>query len=142
VSSLPWTATPTGTMFGCSSSIGIFGAYALPSMDGKYHGDVVTDTILVDSFDVHTLFDSGACFSFVSDAFIARARLFRKKISQSIGVNSAKGLISSILVCSGCSIFLADETFVANVMVIPLESFDVILGMDWLSQYPAVISYF
>jgi hypothetical protein len=57
-------------------------------------------------------------------------------------VNSAKGLISSTLICSGCSIFLSDETFVANLVVIPLESFDVILGMDWLSQYQVVISYF
>jgi hypothetical protein len=67
------------------------------------------------------------------DAFVARARLFRQKISQSIVINSTKGLISSTLVCLGCSIFLADETFVANLVVIPLESFDVILGMDWLS---------
>jgi hypothetical protein len=101
---------------------------------------VVIGTILVDSFDTHNLFDSGASFSFVSDAFVAC--LFRQKISQSIVVNSAKGLISSTLVCPGCSIFLADETFVANLVVIPLESFDVILGMDWLSQYHAIISYF
>jgi hypothetical protein len=44
--------------------------------------------------------------------------------------------------CSCCSIVLADEGFVANLVVIPLESFDVILGMDWLSQYQAVISCF
>jgi hypothetical protein len=48
-------------------------------------------------------------------------------------INSAKGFISSTLVCPGCPIFLADETFVANLVLIPLESFDVILGMDWLS---------
>jgi hypothetical protein len=91
---------------------------------------VVTGTILVDSFDAHTLFDSRASFLFVSDAYVARARLFRQKISQFIVVNSTKGLISSTLVCPGCSIFLADETFVVNLVVIPLESFDVILGMD------------
>jgi hypothetical protein len=132
VPSLPWTATPTGAMHG-GSSVGVSGAYALPSSDGRERGDVVTGTILVDSFDAYTLFDSGASFSFVSDAFVARACLFRKKISQPIVINSAKGFISSTLVCSGCSIFLADETFVANLVVIPLESFDVILGMDWLS---------
>jgi hypothetical protein len=112
VPSLPWTATPTSAMPGGSSSTSISGAYALPSMDGRDRGDVVIGTILVDSFHVHTLFDSGASFSFVSDAFVARASLFRKKISQPIVVNSAKGLISSTLVCPGCSIFLADETFV------------------------------
>jgi hypothetical protein len=134
VSLLLWTATPTGAMHG-GSSIGVSGDYALPSSDGREHGDVVTGTILVNSFDAYTLFDSGATFSFVSDAFVARACLFRQKISQPIVVNFAKGFISSTLVCLGCSIFLADETFVANLVVIPLESFDVILGMDWLSQY-------
>jgi hypothetical protein len=129
VSSLPWTATPTGAMHG-GSSVGVSRAYALPSSDGRERGDVVTGTISVDSFDAYTLFDSGASFSFVSDAFVARACLFRQKISQPIVVNSAKGFISSTLVCPGCSIFLADETFVANLVVIPLESFDVILGMD------------
>jgi hypothetical protein len=132
VPSLPWTVTPTGAMHG-GSSVGISGAYALPSSNGREHGDVVTGTISVDSFDAYTLFDSGASFSFVLDAFIACARLFRQKISQPIVVNSAKGFISSTLVCPGCSIFLANETFVANLVVIPLESFDVILGMDWLS---------
>jgi hypothetical protein len=124
------------------SSVGVSGTYALPSSDGRERGDVVIDTISVDSFDAYTLFDSGASFSFVSDAFVAHAHLFRQKISQPIVVNSAKGFISSTLVCPGCSIFLADETFVDNLVVIPLEPFDVILGMDWLSQYRAVISYF
>jgi hypothetical protein len=141
VSSLPWTTTPTGAMPGCSS-VGVSGVYALPSMDGRERGDVVTGTISVDSFHAHTLFDSGASFSFVSDAFVAHAHLFRQKISQPIVVNSAKCLISSTLVYPGCSIFLADETFVANLVVIPVESFDVILGMDWLSQYRAIISCF
>jgi hypothetical protein len=141
VPSLPWTATPTGAM-PAGSSVGVSGAYALPSSDGRERGDVVTGTISVDSLDAHTLFDYGASFLFVLDAFVARGHLFRQKMSQPIVVNSVKGFISSTLVCPGCSIFLADETFVANLVVIPLESFDVILGMDWLSQYRAVISYF
>jgi hypothetical protein len=141
VPSLPWTATPTGAMLG-GSSVGVSEAYALPSSDGRERGDVVTGTISLDSFDAYTLFDSGASFSFVSNAFVARACLFRQKISQPIVVNSAKGFISSTLVCPWCSIFLADETFVANLVVIPLESFDVTLGMDWLSQYRAIISCF
>ncbi|XP_062230304.1 uncharacterized protein LOC133928029 [Phragmites australis] len=63
-------------------------------------------------------------------------------ISQPIVVSSTRGLISSSSVCPGCAIHLADEAFVANLVVIPLEHFDVILGMDWLTQYQAVISCF
>jgi hypothetical protein len=103
---------------------------------------VVTGTISVDSFDAHALFDSGASFSFVSEGFVVRARLSVQKISQAVVVSSARGLISSSSICPGCAIGLADEAFVANLVVIPLESFDVILGMDWLFQYRAVISCF
>ena len=118
------------------------GAYAMPCVDGRDRGDVVTGIISVDSFDAHALFDSGASFSFVSEGFVVRASLSMQKISQSIVVSSARGLISSSSVCPGCAIHLADETFVANLVVIPLDPFDVILGMDWLSQYRAVISCF
>jgi hypothetical protein len=41
---------------GASSSAGISGAYVLPSADGREQGDVVTGTILVDSFVAHALF--------------------------------------------------------------------------------------
>jgi hypothetical protein len=75
VPSLLWTATPTGAMHR-GSSIGVSGAYALPSSDGRECGDVVTGTISVDSFDAYTLFDSGASFLFVSDAFVLLVLVF------------------------------------------------------------------
>jgi hypothetical protein len=65
---------------------------------------------------------------------MARASLSVQKVGRSVVVSTAKGPISSCSICSGCSIFLVDETFMANLVVIPLESFDVILGMDWLTQ--------
>jgi hypothetical protein len=60
-----------------SSFFGVFRAYAMPSIDGRDHGDVVTCTISFDSFDAHALFYSGASFSFVPNAFVAHARHFR-----------------------------------------------------------------
>jgi hypothetical protein len=39
-------------------------------------------------------------------------------------------------------VILVDEVFSANLVVISLESFHVILGMDWLTQYLEVISCF
>ena len=70
------------------------------------------------------------------------AGLSVQRMGHPIVVSSAKGSISSCSVCPGCSVILADEIFSANLVVISLESFDVILGMDWLTQYHAVISCF
>jgi hypothetical protein len=114
----------------------------MPSTDGRDRGDVVTGTISIDSFDAYVLFDSGASFSFVSKGFVVRTGICIQQISQAVTVNSAKGPISSTFLCPGCSISLADEDFVANLVIIPLNMFDVILGMDWLSHYQAVISCF
>jgi hypothetical protein len=116
-----------------SSSAGISGAYVLPAADGREQGDVVTGTISVDSFAAHALFDSGTSYSFVSEDFVSRAGLSVQSLGHPILVSSANGSISSCSVCQGCSIILADEVFLANLVVISLGAFDVILGMDWLS---------
>jgi hypothetical protein len=103
---------------------------------------MVTGTVSVDSFVAHALFDSGASYSFVSVNFVSRASLSVQRMGHPIVVSSANGSISSYSVCPGCSVILADEVFSANLMVISLGSFDVILGMDWLTQYRIVISCF
>jgi hypothetical protein len=104
--------------------------------------DVMTGTLLVDSHDALVLFDSGATYSFVSLEFANKANLSRQQIGQSVVVNSPGGLISSSIVCPGCVISIDDQDFVANLIVIPLKPFDVILGMDWLHRYRAVLSCF
>jgi hypothetical protein len=65
-----------------------------------------------------------------------------QRLGHPILVSSANGSVSSCSVCQGRSIILADDVFSANLVVISLGAFDVILGMDWLSQYHAVISCF
>jgi hypothetical protein len=137
------TLTPSSTRFsGPSSSTGIPGAYALPSASAAHRGDVVIGIVSIDSFDAFILFDSGASFSFVLKAFVDRMGISIQQIGQPITANSAKGPISSNYVCPGCVVHLADEDFVANLVVIPLDVFDAILGMDWLSQCQAIISCF
>jgi hypothetical protein len=136
-----WGSSVNFTL-GASSSAVISGAYVLPAADGREQGDVVTGTISVDSFAAHALFDSGASYSFVSEDFMSRAGLSVQRLGHPILVSSANGSISSCSVCQGCSVILADEVFSANLVVISLGAFDVVLGMDWLSQYRAVISCF
>ena len=65
-----------------------------------------------------------------------------QRIFESVVVSSPGGLISSSTACPGCSITIDDENFIANLMVIQLSPFDVILGMDWLFSYRAKICCF
>ena len=114
----------------------------MPTSASLGRPDVVSCILTVDSHDTLVLFDSGATFSFVSLDFAKRASLSSQNISQSVHVSSPGGLISSSVVRPGCMISIDEDDFVANLMVIPLLVFDVILGMDWLHRYRAVISCF
>jgi uncharacterized membrane protein len=114
----------------------------MPIVSSLGRPDVVTGILPGDSHDALILFDSGATYSFVSLDFVKKVGLSSQEISQSVQVSSPGGLITSSVVYLGCVISVDDEEFVANLMVIPLPTFDVILGMDWLHHYQAIISCF
>ena len=107
----------------------------MPTASTLGRPDVVSGTLDVDSHEAHVLFDLGATFLFISLDFVRRANISSQQISESIHVSSPGGLISSTVVCLGCTILIGGDDFVANLMVIPLPFFDVILGMDWLHRY-------
>ena len=136
---LPVPPAPTAQLaqyaIGGSSSTAPTGAYTMPTASTLGCPDVVSGTLDVDSHDAHVLFDSGATFSFISLDFVRRANISSQQISESIHVSSPGGLISSSVVCPGCTVSIGRDDFVANLMVIPLPFFDVILGMDWLHRY-------
>jgi hypothetical protein len=140
---LSTTLTPSSTgFFRPSSSTDIAGAYALPLASAAHRRDVVTCIVSIDSFDAFVLFDSSVSFAFISKDFVDHTGISIQQIGQSIPVNYAKGPISSNYVCPDCVVRLADEDFAGNLVIISLDVFDAILGMDWLSQYQAIISCF
>ena len=51
---------------------------------------------------------------------------------------------SSVLdrVCRSCAVSLDDLQFTADLIVLPMSEFDIILGMDWLSSYHVSIDCF
>nr|GEW68221.1 alanine--tRNA ligase [Tanacetum cinerariifolium] len=50
-------------------------------------------------------------------------------------------LVSINTVIKGCTLTLLNQHFEINIMPIKLGSFDVVIGMDWLSKYHAKILY-
>ncbi|GJX21106.1 putative reverse transcriptase domain-containing protein [Tanacetum coccineum] len=50
-------------------------------------------------------------------------------------------LVSTNIVIQGATLTLLNQPFEIDIMPIKLDSFDVIIGMDWLSKYHAIIIY-
>ncbi|GJX31741.1 reverse transcriptase domain-containing protein, partial [Tanacetum coccineum] len=115
-------------------------AYALGGGDGNPDSNVVTGTFLLNNHYVYILFDSGADRSFVSTMFSTLIDIPPTALDISYTVELADGQISeSDTIIRGCTLNLLDHPFSTDLMPVDLGSFGVIIGMDWLSRYHAVI---
>ena len=48
-------------------------------------------------------------------------------------------MYQSELIARDCSIIIQGKTFLANLILLGIQGYDVILGMDWLAKYCATI---
>nr|GEZ93076.1 reverse transcriptase domain-containing protein [Tanacetum cinerariifolium] len=110
--------------------------------DKNAHQDpnVVTGTFLLNYRPARTLFDLGADRSFVSISFASMLNISSITLDTIYNIEMADGnLISTNTVIQGCTLTLLNQPFEIDIMPIKLGSFDVVIGMDWLSKYHAKI---
>ncbi|GJX77835.1 putative reverse transcriptase domain-containing protein [Tanacetum coccineum] len=115
-------------------------AYAYRGGGSNPDSNVVKSTFLLNNHYASMLFDSGADRSFVSSTFSALRDVAPSTLDTSYAVELADGRISKTnVVLRGYTLGLVGHTFDIDLMPIELGSFDVIIGMDWLAKYHAVI---
>jgi len=86
------------------------------------------------------LFDSGETHSFISNVCVGRLNLVTRNLGCELLVSTpSSGQVATISVCVGCSMEVAGRRFKVNLVCLPLEGLDVILGMDWLSNNHVII---
>ncbi|GKB22387.1 putative reverse transcriptase domain-containing protein [Tanacetum coccineum] len=102
--------------------------------------NVVTGTFLLNNCYASMLFDSGADRSFVSSTFSALLDVAPSTLDTSYAVELSNGRTSETnVILRGCTLGLLGHRFEIDLMPVELGSFDVIIGMDWLAKYHAVI---
>ena len=102
--------------------------------------DVVTDTISLFDTDAHVLVDSGATHSFISREFIERVRIEMRPTECSMVVSLPTGdsLIAN-RVYRGSKVSIASHEFKADLIVLGIHDFDILMGMDWLAKHRATV---
>nr|GFC09294.1 putative reverse transcriptase domain-containing protein [Tanacetum cinerariifolium] len=102
--------------------------------------NVVTSAFLLNNCYASMLFDSGVDRSFVSSTFSTLLDVAPSTIDTSYAVELADGRISETnVILRGCTLGLLGHQFNIDQMPIELGSFDVIIGVDWLAKYRALI---
>ncbi|GJT10488.1 putative reverse transcriptase domain-containing protein [Tanacetum coccineum] len=107
---------------------------------GNPDANVVTGTFLLNNHYASILFDTGADRSFISTAFSSLINIAPTSLENCYDVELADGKLVKIdTIIRGCTLKFLGHPFNIDLMPVELGSFDVIIGMDWLRRYHAVI---
>ncbi|GJV23707.1 reverse transcriptase domain-containing protein [Tanacetum coccineum] len=110
------------------------------AMEAVQDPNVVTGTFSLNDHFVTVLFDSGADFSFVSTKFAPLLNVKPSIVNPGYVIEVADGKKVEVdRVIRDCKLELGSSLFSINLIPLGHGSFDVIIGMDWLSQHKAVI---
>nr|GEV59881.1 reverse transcriptase domain-containing protein [Tanacetum cinerariifolium] len=109
-------------------------AYLLRDKNAHQYPNVVTGMFLLNQHLARVLFDSRADKSFVS---ISLAPI---TLDTTYDIKMAdENPVRTNTVIQSCTLILLNQPFKIDLMPIKLGSFDVVIGMDWLSKYHARI---
>nr|GEU31089.1 putative reverse transcriptase domain-containing protein [Tanacetum cinerariifolium] len=102
--------------------------------------NVMTGTFSLNDHFAIVLFDSGANYSFISTNFLPLMNIKPSVISPGYEIEIASGLkVLTNMIVRGCRPELEGHTFIIDLIPFGHDSFDVIVGMDWLSKLRAKI---
>ncbi|GJU72809.1 MAK10-like protein [Tanacetum coccineum] len=97
-------------------------------------------TFFLNQHLARVLFDLGADKSFVSISLAYMLNILPITLDTTYDIEMANGnLVGTNTVIQGCTLILLNQPFKIVLMPIKLGSFDVVIGMDWLSKYHARI---
>ena len=90
--------------------------------------------------DAFVLIDPRSTCSFISYKFTSKVHGVIELLEHNIYVSMpAGGVIVMNKVVRSCPIVVDDKTLHTYLVVIKLKEFNMILGMDWLSHYHAIV---
>ncbi|GJV78427.1 putative reverse transcriptase domain-containing protein [Tanacetum coccineum] len=114
--------------------------YAVGHAGTNPDSNVVTGTFLLNNRYASVLFDTGADRSFVSTAFRFQIDITPSTLDHYYDVELDDGRIIGLnAIIWGCTLNFLNHPFNIDLMLIELGSLDVIIDMDWLAKYQAII---
>jgi hypothetical protein len=101
---------------------------------------VMMGTFLVADYPAVILFDSGASHTFISKNFVEKHCIPCTESREGFIIHSPGGRIFTNEVAFHIPVTLVGQEFPIDMIVLKGQDIDVILGMNWLAQYKAIIN--
>ncbi|GJW14876.1 putative reverse transcriptase domain-containing protein [Tanacetum coccineum] len=110
------------------------GAFMMGENEARQDPNIMTGTFTLNNHYATTLFDSGVDYSFVSTTFISLLDIEPSDLGFSYEIEISNGQLLEInKVIRDCKLEIEGHTYDIDLIPFGDESFDVIIGMDWLS---------
>ncbi|TYK24364.1 putative polyprotein [Cucumis melo var. makuwa] len=117
--------------------------FATTRQEAERVGTVVTGTLPILEHYAFVLFDSGSSHSFISSVFVQHVGLKVELLGSVLSVSTPSGeVLLSKEKIKACRVEIANHVLDVTLLVLDMQDFDVILGMDWLSANHANIDCF
>lgn len=121
----------------------IMRVFAMTHHDAEAANEVVESMILISNNEASTLFDSCSTQSFVSHAFAAKLENPPSTLTNDSVVSTPTGEhICTITIFRNCMLEIGRTRIPADLVLLHMDGIDIIIGMDWLSKYMAVLGSF
>ena len=96
--------------------------------------------ISVYDHDAYALVDPGATYSFISIPFTERHQIESQHIDGRMVVSVPNGdIMISERIVLGSRLVIQNKDFPADLIVLGIHDFDIVLGMNWLSKHRATL---
>jgi len=134
IGTMPRPPTQTRQGRGGSRPQALGRVYAMTRTEATGSCNLVVGCCVIAGKPQCVLYDSRATHSFVSESCVQELGLLVSELQFDLVVSMpASGLVKTSSVCVRCPVEVEGHMFKVNLICLPLQGLDVILGMDWLS---------
>jgi len=114
--------------------------FHLTQKEVRFVSDMMAGTLLMNNFNVHVLFNSGATHSFIAKRIVTKLRKGVKIVEKGFIIGTPMGnMIETNIVYVDVGVSLSGYETEVDLIPLELHDFNIILGMNWLSNYKALI---
>eukprot|EP00253_Pinus_taeda_P021183 PITA_21183 len=113
---------------------------ALEDRQAEYQPTMVEFEGKISNLTISVLIDPGATLSYVNPKVVERCNLQSAKFKNPWLVQLATGAKRRVTAkINDCSFTIADQPITADLNILPLGSYDILIGMDWLEKHWSLV---
>ncbi|XP_073290439.1 uncharacterized protein [Primulina huaijiensis] len=114
--------------------------YASEKAKAEPDTTLITGRIFILGVATYALLDSGATHSFIFETFVKLLKIIPEDLDLRVSIPSGDQMAASSIVYN-LELRLQNDVVRADLIVLPIPEFDIILGMDWLFSKGASIDF-